>query len=195
MNLRFLCAMALALLVAGCAHHKAQTQPAPVATVEKGYPYSKPLISLGSKFGALPRAVQDTVRAEAGMTDITDVVKSTTQDFVYYKISFRDPSNFPPLYVAADGSVLNPDLTLAIPAPQDASGGLSAGPAASVTIKDLPESVASVVRERAAGAEIASIKREAWGDHVVYRVTFSDPENHPPLTVAADGAVVHRASP
>ena len=31
-----------------------------------------------------------------------------------YKIYFRDPDVFPPLFVAPDGSVLNPDLTVAI---------------------------------------------------------------------------------
>lgn len=195
MKLRFSGGLALLLLAAGCAHHKAASEPAPSAVVQKGYPYGKPLISLGAKFGALPHPVQDTIRAEAGLAEITEVSKSSTPDGVYYKISFRDAQNFPPLYVAADGSVLNPDLTLAIPAPQDASGSLSAGPAVSVRVKDLPERVLSTIHERAPGAEIASVKKEVWGEHVVYQVTFNDPESHPAISVAAEGAVLHHASP
>jgi len=45
-----------------------------------------------------------------------------------YKIYFRNGDLFPPLYVAADGSLLNPDLSLAAGAPADTFGVLNEGP-------------------------------------------------------------------
>lgn len=181
-------------LMAGCARHHAQApDAAPAPVVDRKYPYRKPLTSLGSKFGALPTAVQNTVRAEAGMAEITDVTKSATADRVYYKVSFKDVSNFPPIYIASDGSVLNPDLTVAVPAPHDASGGLAGGPATNVTVKDLPSNVLAVINERAPGADISSISKQTWGDHVVYLFSFVDPERYPKLAVSAEGLVLHPA--
>jgi hypothetical protein len=192
MKLRILLALASILLAAACARHHSDA-PAPAPTAAHSYPYRKPLTSLGAKFGALPMAVQNCVRAEAGMQEVAEVSKSSTATLVYYKIDFKDPANFPPLYVAADGSVLNPDLTVAIPAPQDASGGLSGGPASVVTIKDLPANVVAVIAERAPGADIDSISKEIWGNHVVYLVSFKDAEHNPKLAVSAEGTVLHQA--
>lgn len=192
MKLSLLGGLILLLAAAGCIRWTAEEKAAFDAP-DRSYPYRKPLTSLGAKFGALPDAVQNTVRAEAGMAEIHEVTKNAKGDRVYYVISFKDVENFPPLYVAADGSVLNPDLTVAVPAPHDASGGLAGGPAQTVTVKDLPEKVLTVIHERAPGAEIGTITKEVWGDHVVYFVSFEDPERHPKLAVAAEGTVIHQA--
>ncbi|HWV99335.1 MAG TPA: hypothetical protein VNZ64_06520 [Candidatus Acidoferrum sp.] len=192
MKTSLLSGLILVLLAGGCARHTSP-EPVPARTADRSYPYRKPLTSLGAKFGALPTAVQNTVRAEAGMTEITEVFKAATAERVYYKISFKDVLNYPPLYIASDGSVLNPDLTVAVPAPHDASGGLAGGPAKVVTASELPANVLAVIHERASGAEIATISKEIWGDHVVYLVSFTDEENHPKLAVSAEGTAIHPA--
>ena len=106
------------LLLAGCALHHAS---APVPTASSHNPYSSPLSTPGARFGALPQVVQNTVRTEAGTAEIVDVRKETSGDRPFYKISFRDAGNFPPMYIGVDGSVLNPDLSVAVPAPLEAS--------------------------------------------------------------------------
>jgi hypothetical protein len=183
----------LVLLAGGCVSHDPKAMAAPLAPVgDRSYPYRKPLTSLGSKFGALPPPVQNAVRAEAGMSEITEVTKLATADRVYYKISFRDVENFPPLYVASDGSVLNPDLTVAVPAPHDLSGGLSGGPPVAVTIKEVPTNVVALIHERAPEAEISTISKEIWGDHVVYLVSFSDAERFPKMAISTEGIILQQ---
>src|SRR4051794_8042869 len=94
------------LLITGCAsHHTAAHEPK-----QADYPYTKPLTSPGGKFGMLPPVVQNTVRAEAGGSEVIDAIKGTSSGRVVYKIFFRSS---PTLYVAPDGSVLYPDLTVA----------------------------------------------------------------------------------
>ncbi len=192
MKLSFVTAVLVLVAVAGCARQHTTVPPAS-AISERPYPYRKPLTSLGAKFGALPPAVRNTVRAEAGMQEIAEVSKSSTGDRVYYKIDFKDPVNFPPLFVAADGSVLNPDLTVAVPAPHDASGGLAGGPAESVTVQDLPTNVLALVETRAPAADVAAVSKETWGDHVVYRVSFKDQEHLPQMAISSEGTVLHQA--
>ena len=72
----------------------------------------------GSKFGALPPAVKNTVRAEAGAAQITDIETRYETGGPVYVIYFRNPELFAPMFVAADGSLLKPDLTLAVGAPR-----------------------------------------------------------------------------
>lgn len=183
--------MALASLVAGCAHHSTQKTPEPQATTAS-YPYTKPLTSLGAKYGALPTAVQNTVRAQAGVEELADVLKESTADRVYYKILFKQTRNFPPLYVAADGSVLNPDLTVAVPAPQEGSA-LASAPPTKVQMQDLPTDVSKTIKERASNVEPASITKEIWGNHVVYVVSFK--EQIPKLYIMGeDGATLTEAT-
>jgi len=166
--------VSLALLLAGCATPD-QTQVAARET-----PYQKPLTSPGAKFGALPPVVQLTVLAEVGPEEIVDAVRDTSSGRVVYKIYFRDSEIFPPLYVAPDGSVLNPDLTVAVSAQQ----GTRVKPA------DVPARVNKAVRDRASVAEVAYINKESWGGRIVYRVTFKDEAHNPKLLVAEDGVLL-----
>ena len=127
------------------------------------------------------------VRSEAGTAEIVDVRKESRAGKVFYKISFRDPRIFPPLHVAPDGSVLNPDLTVAVQAPQEVSQ--------EVKFNDLPAGVKKVLQERQPGAEIASISEENWGNHTIYIVSFKDEAHHPKLHVVADGTVLIQPKP
>jgi hypothetical protein len=164
----------LAGLLAGCAT-KPESRKAELKT-----PYHRPLTSVGAMFGSLPPAVQSTVLAEAGGGEITDAYRDTSAGRVVYKIFFRDPDLFPPLYVAPDGSVLNYDLTVAVAAHR---GSL-------VKTSDLPPKVVKLIEERATLSGISTISKETWGNRTVYVVTFKDPAHYPNLYVAEDGSLV-----
>ena len=99
---------------------------------------------------------------------------------VFYVIYFRDKANFPPLYVAADGSVLNPNLTVAV----SAIHGLR------VPRSEVPPPVLKAIPEHAPGAEVDYVNKELWGSLVVYVVTFKDQTHNPKLLLAADGTVM-----
>jgi len=182
--------MQLALSVlAGRAAPDAPMQGPPRKTGSRT-PYTKPLMSPGAQFGALPPAVQNTVRAEAGSADILDVVKDTGSGRVFYTIYFRKADLFPPLYVAPDGSVLNPDLTVAVAAPRKTSPEVSTGSGMALKLSDLPPKVVKALQERAPHAELASIETETWGDRLVYIVSFKDPAHHPDMHLTADGSIL-----
>ena len=182
-SLFFQAVMAAALLV-GCAGRPV-TEPTPAPAASSHYPYTHPLSTPGARFGVLPPVVQNTVRSEAGTAEIVDVRKETNEGRVFYKISFRDASNFPPLFVGPDGSVLNPDLTVAVPAPQELS--------LEVKLSDLPSGVRKVVQERSSAAEIDSVNQENWGNHILYIVSFKDEAQHPKLYIVPDGTVLIQA--
>ena len=164
----------VALLLAGCGTSN-KRQISEYQTV-----YDKPLTSPGAKFGALPPVVQRTVLAEAGPAEVVDAVRDTSAGRVVYKIYFRDKETFPPLFVAPDGSVLNPDLTVAV----------SAVHGTRVTPAEVPANVMRVIPERAPTADVAYINKETWGGRVVYIVSFKDEAHNPKLFIAVDGTVV-----
>ena len=161
-------------LLAGCAT-ETETRKA-----EHHTPYRRPLTSLGAKFGALPPAVQSTVLAQAGGAEITDAVRDTSSGHVVYKIYFRDPDVFPPLFVAPDGSVLNPDLTVAV----------SARHGTQLKVADVPPSVMKVIEDRGPASGYRAINKEKWGERVVYMVTFKDEAHYPRMFIAEDGTIV-----
>jgi uncharacterized lipoprotein len=169
----------LVALLAGCA-----TKPETAKKAEQKTPYHRPLTSLGAKFGALPPAVQSTVLAQAGSTDITDAVRDTSSGRVVYKIYFRDPDVFPPLFVAPDGSVLNYDLTVAV----------SASHGTRVKASEVPPKVLKVIEEHGPVAGYSSINKEKWGDRVVYVVDFKDAAHYPRMFITADGNIVEETS-
>ena len=167
-------AVALAGLLAGCSTHPAARK------AEHPTPYHKPLTSLGAKFGALPPVVQSTVLAEAGGAEITDAFRDTSSGHVVYKIYFREPEVFPPLFVAPDGSVLNPDLTVAV----------SAVHGTRVKRSDVPAKVMKVIEEHAPTSGYAAINKETWGDRTVYIVSFKDEAHYSKLFITADGTLI-----
>ncbi|HEY5913682.1 MAG TPA: hypothetical protein VJA21_24100, partial [Verrucomicrobiae bacterium] len=129
---------------------------------------------------ALPPIVQNTVRSQVGSEEIDDVIRDTSSGRVVYKIVFHQSQLYPPLYVAPDGSVLNPDFTVAV----EAVHGLK------VKRADLPAPVAATLQEKAPKLEVAWIVKESWGKRDVYIVSFKDEAHNPRLNIAADGAVV-----
>jgi hypothetical protein len=84
------------------------------------------------------------------------------------------------MYVAPDGSVLNPDLTVAV----SAAHGMRVRPT------EVPPKITKVISERAPSGEVAYINQETWGGRTVYVVTFKDEAHYPRLLLADDGTVV-----
>ena len=164
----------LAVLLAGCETADTTQQAAHQTR------YRKPLTSPGAKFGALPSVVQLTVLAEVGPEEVVDAVRDTSSGRVVYKIYFRDSEIFPPLYVAPDGSVLNPDLTVAV----------SAVRGTRVKPGDVPVTVKKAIPERAPTAQVDYINKEAWGGRTVYVVIFKDEAHNPKLLLGEDGSVI-----
>ena len=177
MKLHVFTAVGVALLLAGCSTSN-QRQMKEYQTA-----YDKPLTSPGAKFGALPAVVQRTVLAEAGPAEVVDAVRDASSGHVVYKIYFLDKDVYPPLYVAPDGSVLNPDLTVAV----NAVRGIRVKPA------EVPANVMKVIPERAPSAEVAYVTLESWSGRAVYIVTFKDEAHNPRLLIASDGSIVEES--
>jgi hypothetical protein len=148
------------------------------------------LLSPGAQFGALPATVQNTVRAEAGTAEIADVRTLHSDGQTVYRIDFLDAKTFPPLYVRRDGSVLDPNLRVAVGAANDSGGAMTGSVVSGVPYSALPEEVVAVLRERAPRSQIASIDRETWGDRIVYVINFKDEVRYPKLYMMADGTVL-----
>jgi hypothetical protein len=183
MRTRFLVTVAAAALLAGCA-------PQGEVLDTHRTPYNVPLYSSGAQFGALPPAVQNTVRAEAGSEEIYDIVKDSNSGDTVYRIDFVNPGAYPTLYVARDGSVLNPDLTVAIAAPHDSMGTFGSSMGRAVKLTDLPPAVLEVIHQQASRSEVAEIDKGTWGNRTVYVVTFKDESHYPKLYVEADGTLL-----
>ena len=176
----------LGILLAGCAHHreaeKVEKTPEPVRYEQR---YHYPLQSVGTQFATLPPAVQRTVRAEVGSAQIADIRKGTTGDNLVYVVYFMKRDVMPPLYIAPDGSVLNPDLKVVIPAPHESAADIGT----SLTLNDLPAKVIATIQQRAPDAEVGAIGKETKGDAVTYLIFFKG-DRHPPLYISADGTFV-----
>jgi hypothetical protein len=178
-------ALMTAWIISGCGSHRD-------ATAEYHAAYDFPLASPGARFATLPPPVQHTIRAEAGSANITDIKKFQRRDETLYRVDFANPELYPPLYVSTDGSLLNPNLTVAKGAPADISVVTSGGPVTNVKLSELPEPVLKTISGREAGAEIDYINKDTWGDRVVYIITFKDPAHHPRMHVASDGTVLNQ---
>jgi hypothetical protein len=173
-----LAGVSLAVLLAGCATSEESAKVASHQT-----PYTNPLTSPGAKFGALPRVVQRTVLAQAGPQAVDDVVRDTSSGSVVYKIFFSDAEEFPPLYVAADGSVLYPDLTVAVPA----FHGIR------LKNEEVPAAVKKVIHAHGPSTDVAFVNLETWGSRTIYVVNFKDESHTPKLFVDSDGALVEES--
>ncbi|HNR71501.1 MAG TPA: hypothetical protein PLV05_04205 [Verrucomicrobiota bacterium] len=169
----------VALMAAGCATGN-KSQEAAQHTM-----YNKPLTSPGAKFGALPPPVQLSVLAQVGAAAVVDTVRDTSSGQVVYKVYFRESDLFPPMYIAPDGSMLNPDLTVAV----------SARTGTRVKPEDVPPKVKKAIPEKAHSSEVAYINKEMWGERTIYVVTFKDEAHNPKLLLDEEGVVVHEAQP
>jgi hypothetical protein len=176
-------------LLAGCAQHGT-----PAGTLQPvRSAYFRPLVSPGTLFASLPAAVQRTVRAETGGTAIEEVVKDRSSGRLIYRIYFENSVLYPPLYVAPDGSVLNPDNSIAVGAPGDSLGVLTGGRAAGLTLDDLPPKVIKAIQQYAPHSEIQSVTKETRGDQVTYEIVFKD-SSQPRLYLGPDGTVLSQSA-
>jgi hypothetical protein len=172
-----------ALVAVGCAESHHATPPGNAAD------YNKPLLSPGAMFAALPPAVQNTIRAETGGAAISDIVKDSSSGRLVYRVYFQNPAHFPPLNIAPDGSLLDSNLAVAIPAPEDRSTGGVGKPEPSLTLSDLPPAVVKTIQRQAPDSEVDSIFKEVHRDQTSYLITFKN-HMHPALRVASDGTVL-----
>lgn len=177
--------MAAVLLFVGCAGpDRDASRPPPSA-------YHYPLTSVGAKFGALPSAVRNTITAQTGSAEMHDIVKQTRPGVgTVYRITYINRRLYPPLYVASDGSVLNPDMTVAVGAVKDETEAQYGRVAGALRFADLPDPVAKTVESYAPKAEITSIDRQTWGSRIVYIIGFRDETRRPKIYVASDGTVM-----
>ena len=178
MKLRSLFFLALGGWLAGCASET------PTMT------YHLPLNSPGGKFSTLPPAVQNSVRAQVGSAEIDAISKETSGDSRIYIFHFQNAAVFPPLYVASDGSVLTPDLQVAVGATQDTIEASTAHVSNGVKFDALPVNVVNSIRSHAPTGEVDSVQRIAAGSDTFYDVFFKDPVRHPSLLISEDGKVV-----
>src|SRR6266699_7077633 len=162
MKNNFVLTLAMAGLLAGCVHHEQVVHHVEAVPHEKALApavFRKPLLSPEAKFGALPPPVQNTVIAEAGSEVIWDVVKEEHSGQAVYIIYFENQDIYPPLYVGRDGSVLNPDLTVAVRAPEHTAAQVGISLGTVVKLTELPQKVLDVIHEQASRSEVAEIDK------------------------------------
>jgi uncharacterized membrane protein YkoI len=74
-----------------------------VGSVEKAL---TPTGAVGTKFSALPEAVQKTIQTRAPASEITDISRSEDNGRVIYKVEFKDQGVNPTIRVAEDGTLV-----------------------------------------------------------------------------------------
>jgi len=152
--------------------------------------YTEPLTSPGGMFSKLPPAVQNTVRAEAGTVEIADITRSDATGSPVYTFYFKNAELFPPLHVASDGSVLRPDMTVAVGATAETLEASTGSGVSGLRMGDLPPNVVVTIRHSAPTAVVATISRLTSEGQTFYEITFEDPASHPVLIVRDDGHVL-----
>ena len=148
---------------------------------------NKSVENASQKFNELPPAVQKTVRAQYPNGEVADVTKKTENGLDLYEIQFREPGNNAKLVVAADGKLVNSDLTKPAGAIERA---LTSTGAVGTKLSALPEKAQITIKAKAPEAEIADISRQEKDGRVIYVVAFKDKGKNPTLQVADDGTVV-----
>jgi hypothetical protein len=163
----------------GCA---SEQQPA--------FVYHQPLISPGGEFASLPPAVQNSVRAQAGMAEIVRIVKHGETGPIVYEVRFRDHDVYPPLFVATDGSVLNSNFEVMVGASEDSIAASTGNEASGLKMDELPPNVTQTIRHQAPTAEVDYITRLTRDRDIFYNVSFKDPANHPKILIRDDGKLI-----
>jgi len=178
MKTHYLCCIIMAALLCGCAQN------------EPEHTYYRPLTSPGGKFALLPPAVQNTVRAQAGMTELVSVSRMGTEESPVYMFTFSNPDIYPTLFVAPDGSVLRPDMTVAVGASVDTIAASTGSGIGNVKMDDLPLPVVVKIRDQEPTAEVDSLTRLTSGLAIYYSVVFKDPAHHPRLLIRDNGSLI-----
>jgi uncharacterized membrane protein YkoI len=65
-----------------------------------------PTGATGTKFSALPEAVQKTIQAKSPNAEISDISRHEKDGRVYYTVEFRDQGKNPTMQVGQDGTVV-----------------------------------------------------------------------------------------
>jgi hypothetical protein len=180
--------LALLPLLAGCASHR------PVEVVEiEPTPYTYPFVSPGAKFAALPPPVQLAIRAQSGTAELRDIARFTSGGQPVYKVWFVKDDIYPPLYLASDGSVLNPDLSVAVGASSDSFSVVTGSGASDLRLQDLmPPAVLKALQQRAPISEVAHLSKQPWGQGTLYGISFKNPHLYPQLYITSDGTVIEQ---
>lgn len=170
--------VAIAAILCGCSSNR------PLMT------YNHPLTSPGGEFSRLPPVVQNSVRAEAGAAAISGITQFENGGSPVYEIHFVNRDVYPPLYVAADGSVLTSNMTVAVGASEESLEAATGSGASDIKMDDLPTEVVKTIRHSAPTAEVDSITRLKSTGDVFYEVRFKDPTHNPSLLVRDDGKLM-----
>ncbi len=156
---------------------------------ESQFTYQQPLTSPGAAFATLPPAVQNSVRAEGGMAEISAINKEAAPGV--YEILFRNFDVYPPLYIASDGSVLSSNMTtVAVGASEDSIAASTGSELTGLRMDDLPAKVVQTIRVQGPTAEVESISRLTSQGEVFYSVSFKDPLHHLKVLIRDDGKLV-----
>lgn len=146
--------------------------------------------STSQKFNELPQPVQKTVRAHAPNAEIASVDKQTKDGMVVYEVTFNEPGKNPSVTVAADGRLINTDMTTAKGAPGTLERVFKGTGATGTKLSALPEKVQKTIQTQAPNAEIVDISRKEKDSLVYYEVEFKDKGKNPTVCVAEDGTLI-----
>ena len=146
--------------------------------------------SASQKFNELPPPVQKTVRAHAPNAEIANVNQKTHEGTVLYEISFEEPGKNPSVVVAADGRLINTDMSTAKGAPGTMERVFKGTGATGTKLSALPENVQRTIQKHAPDAEIVDINRKDKDGLVFYEVEFKDKGKNPTIQVAENGTLL-----
>jgi hypothetical protein len=94
------------------------------------------------------------------------------------------------MYVAADGSLLDPDLNVLIAAaPPEKVSVATGAPVTTLMLSELPPPVLKSIQLHAPDAEVANVSKETHRDETTYFITFKD-RMHAPIHISADGTLL-----
>lgn len=144
-------------------------------------------------FNQAPTAVQETVRARAPNGEVARVEKRTRDGIVIFRIEFRDAQRYPPMEIAADGTVTKYEAgSVAFgrlsPPPQELKGS----GARESEFSALPLKVQGAIVEHAPKAAVSDVRRFEENGRVMYEVRYAGQGTNPVLRVAVDGTVINR---
>lgn len=178
MNNRFLWLIPIAAILIGCEEQRPLVE------------YNRPLTSPGGIFSTLPPTVQNSVRAQAGAAEIDSITTFPHAGSTIYRFHFKESEIYPPLLIAADGSVLTPDLQVAVGATEESIEASTGFGSNGVKLDALPQNVVKTIRSQAPTAQVDSVHRLAMDNGTVYEVFFMDPAHHPKMFISEDGTVL-----
>jgi len=91
------------VLVASDGKLLSSEMPRPAGSVER---LLTPTGATGTKFSALPEAVQKTIQGKAPSTEIADISRHEDNGRVIYEVEFKDKGKNPTMKIAEDGTLV-----------------------------------------------------------------------------------------